>query len=77
MAVWVFEEIKESKRVTAQCTVCGKRRTRTFSVMQTVNRFNKNQDGTVKTEDQIEAENIRELNRICAEPFVCAGCSGD
>ena len=35
------------------CDVCGKRTTRSLTFSQTVSPFNKNEDGTVKTEAQV------------------------
>jgi len=58
-----FREIKHQASKNLPCPGCGKklRRQRTFS--QTLNPFNKNADGQVKTELEI----VRELNTTAAE----------
>lgn len=71
---YTFEEIQRSRVVRATCTVCGKKRQRTFNADQTVNPYNKNDDGSVKSRDQVIAAVEAELDNFCAEPFRCATC---
>ncbi|MFF9118349.1 hypothetical protein ACF09Y_22565 [Streptomyces massasporeus] len=63
MPTYRFREIKHQASKNLPCPVCGKklRRQRTFG--QTLNPFNKNADGQVKTELEI----VRELNATAAE----------
>lgn len=63
MPTYRFREIKHQASKNLPCPACGKklRRQRTFS--QTLNPFNKNADGQVKTELEI----VRELNATAAE----------
>lgn len=51
-----FQEVKLTVKATAPCGKCGKKCTRTKVFSQTLNPFNTNTDGTVKTRDQIMAE---------------------
>lgn len=56
MPTYRFTEYPLTARKSVPCTVCGKkvRRQRTFS--QTLNPFNKNEDGSVKTVPDIYRE---------------------
>jgi hypothetical protein len=53
MTTYVFDQVTRSASKRVKCAGCGKsiRRTRTF--WQTLNPFNKNPDGTVRTERDI------------------------
>lgn len=73
---YTFEEIQRSRVVRAVCARCGKKRQRTFTADQTVNPYNKNEDGSVKTRDQVIASVNAELDNFCAETFYCATCYG-
>lgn len=63
MTTYRFREIKHQASKNLPCPVCGKklRRQRTFG--QTLNPFNKNADGQVKTELEI----VRELNATASD----------
>ncbi|BAL87185.1 hypothetical protein AMIS_19650 [Actinoplanes missouriensis 431] len=52
MPTYTFEELKRSQTFKLKCA-CGKRFQRTIAETQTVNPFNKNQDGTVKTRTEV------------------------
>ncbi|QBJ04545.1 hypothetical protein HOV23_gp028 [Pseudomonas phage Lana] len=52
----IFQEVKLTVKAKALCGKCGKMCTRTKVVSQTINPFNTNPDGTVKTRDQILTE---------------------
>jgi hypothetical protein len=64
MPTYRFREIKHQASKNLPCPGCGKkvRRQRTFG--QTLNPFNKNADGKVKTELEI----VRELNATSPSP---------
>jgi len=51
-----FQEVKLTVKATAPCGKCGVKCSRTKVFSQTLNPFNTNTDGTVKTRDQIMAE---------------------
>lgn len=51
-----FPEVKLTVKATAPCGKCGKQCTRTKVFSQTLNPFNTNEDGTVKTREQIMVE---------------------
>lgn len=81
MTVYRFEEVKRTakKRVPCQGDGCKKRLNRQTTFMQTINPFNKNADGEVKSYSEI----WRELGVKCKEweadldGFYCNGCWTD
>ncbi len=73
-----FDEVKYKKILNGLCKTCGKKRTRTITEEQTVNPFNKNEDGTVKTRFEV-GQSVREnlekrVKRFQEEGFICKGC---
>jgi len=44
-----FQVVKAKRTIRGNCIVCGKKMTRSKTFEHTVNPFNKNLDGTVKT----------------------------
>lgn len=54
---YTFQEVTLVGKRKGPCTVCGRECTRTEKFFQTLNPFNKNADGTVKTRQDI----VREL----------------
>lgn len=75
---WVtqkFDEYIDKKVVKVICTKCGKKRQRTITASQTLNPFNKNKDGEVKSAHEIVRENktrlIEKIKKFESEKFVC------
>ncbi|QDP45501.1 hypothetical protein SEA_FUZZBUSTER_17 [Microbacterium phage FuzzBuster] len=62
-----FDEVTRRRVVQGKCSVCGKRTTRTLAVTNTVNPFNKNADGTIKTRDEVAADVSRQLGEMVAD----------
>jgi len=73
-----FEQIKRKKTLSGVCKVCGKKRTRTITEEQTINPFNKNSDGTIKSFHEVSKSVVDELekrvSRFTAEGFICRNC---
>ncbi len=73
-----FQEIKSKKVLNGICKICKKKRTRTISEEQTVNPFNKNEDGTIKNYYEVNTSVKEELNKriekFQEEGFVCKNC---
>lgn len=67
-----FDEVSIRVQRSFRCTDCGKRRTRSRKLWQTVNPFNRTADGTVKTRGQIHKELCTEAEAW--QPTAC-GCS--
>ncbi len=75
--MWVeFNEIKARREVTGKCVDCGKRRKRVIVNCQTINPFNKNEEGFVKTANEIRLEVDKAIavkqqdlkSKLCAHP---------
>ena len=59
MPTYVFQSYPATAKATFTCVSCGKaNRTRSFRVECTVNPFNKNEDGTVKTPREVRQESF-------------------
>ena len=72
-----FEVIKEKQGVKGVCSTCGKRKSRVVVIEETVNPFNKNQDGTVKNRREVYQSvhnGLMELVKKLSEEFVCSSC---
>ena len=48
-----FKEVKLKRKVGVECRTCGKKLQRTFSAMQTINPYNKNDLGIPKSAAQV------------------------
>lgn len=75
MPTYTFQEVRHTKTVRLKCP-CGKRFQRSYAATQTVNPFNKNTDGTVKTYSEILREVIAEANAWTPgiNASTCPGC---
>ena len=56
------------------CEKCGKRAMRQITIEHTVNPYNRNIDGTVKTKDQVYADVLAELKKWESAPIYHAKC---
>lgn len=67
-----FKFTRTSFRATrhGKCPTCGKRVTRSRTFEQTVNPFNKNEDGSVKTWAEVSADVRREAAAWDPQPSV-------
>jgi hypothetical protein len=70
-----FDEVKYHAKKRGKCKICGKHRTRQQTFSQTLNPFNKNTDGSVKTRYQIMEENKKEAAEWKKEPIICCEIS--
>ena len=64
----VFDSIKHTARKTVKCTVCGKPVQRQKTFYQTVNPFNKNSAGEVKTASEIFNELVHRGKEWSVQP---------
>lgn len=53
---------------------CGRKTTRQRTFECTINPFNKNADGTVKTESQVRAQAQEQADAWRPEPYTCKKC---
>lgn len=76
-----FRAYAATTKVRFDCPACGKtKRTRTFRAECTVNPFNVNEDGSVKSPDQVrkqsQAHVVQEEREFMRKPL-CATCEGN
>ena len=69
-----FNECGFRRTKSGVCPICGKRATRTKHFYQTINPWNKNKDGSLKTHEQIIQEEKAKANRWTEEPTLHAKC---
>ena len=73
----IFNEIKDKLLVKGICEKCGKKRSRTVSDSQTINPYNKNKDGLLKTRLEIQEELFKSVLKQKEElkkHFMCTTC---
>jgi hypothetical protein len=69
-----FQALTRQATRTGKCTVCGKAATRSTTFQQTLNPFNKNTDGTIKSARAIYRELEAEATAWSAEPPTHVKC---
>ena len=74
MATYTFEEIKLYGNKSGKCSVCGKPCSRSQKFSQTLNPFNKNKMGDVKTWQEIKQELQAELIEWKGKPPIHSRC---
>lgn len=67
-----FEVVKYRKTTAITCSYCGKKNKRTKTFYQTINPFNKNSDGTVKTKKDIQDDLVLSASNWI--PKYCIQC---
>jgi hypothetical protein len=55
VTTYYYEEVSAPARRKGNCPICGKATVRSKRFTQTVNPFNRNADGTVKTRAEVRA----------------------
>lgn len=76
MGKQTFKEVVFFSQRKASCAACGKPATRRLRYFQTINPFNKNTDGSVKTAEQILVELKAEAAEAKLTPLYHARCEG-
>jgi len=81
MTTYTFQTYPATATAKFDCPSCGKKnRTRTFRAECTVNPFNKNEDGTIKTPSEVRMQSsqraVAERNMFMRKPM-CATCEND
>ncbi len=73
-----FQEVKLALEVKTFCTVCLKKRVRTIKDFQTLNPYNKNKDGNIKTINEIQTEVANNLIQkekdLIKSGIICRKC---
>jgi hypothetical protein len=68
-----FQELKVYGQKSGKCG-CGKRRARSITLYQTLNPFNRNKKGEIKTREEIYEELKVDLESWKKEPITCKDC---
>lgn len=68
-----FKEVTLTGKKSGLCK-CGKRRTRSKTFMQTLNPFNTNPDGSLKTREDIYPQLREKIAAWKLEPITCKDC---
>ena len=74
MTRYVFEEVKHKDTKTNVCIKCGKKNRRSKTFYQTINPYNKNREGFVKSRAEIMVELCKEARVWREEHCLCVGC---
>jgi uncharacterized metal-binding protein YceD (DUF177 family) len=73
-----FAQVKRSTKLMLKCSRCSGRVTKTVSVMHTVNPFNRDENGLVKSYERVDADVrqqlFRDVDAVKADPPLCAKC---
>lgn len=70
-----FDQITLRREVRVKCSRCRKSLRRVVSDSQTLNPFNKNKRGDIKTEDEIRGEIRKSLSVQAKGKFFCSECA--
>ena len=74
MTTYRFDRISAQRTRSGKCPSCGKRRTRSKTFTSTVNPFNRNEDGTIKTPREVRQDVNAKASQWVPD-FTCATCS--
>lgn len=69
-----FREVTKKRHITGKCYVCGKKFTRVVSVTHTINPYNLNLRGRMKSPQEVEIDVLQELDDICSKINAHASC---
>lgn len=72
MTTYTYPPVRRRAKRRITCLACGKRRERQMTFEMTINPFNRNPDGTVRTPGEI-ADAVQALANAWA-PTLCASC---
>lgn len=75
MTTYRFTEVKVRATKVLPCPRCARAVRRSTTITHTINPFNKNVDGTVKTYAEVRADVDREVATWKAEPVICGACA--
>jgi hypothetical protein len=73
-----FQEITRSRKLSLRCLGCSKSMTRTVTVMNTVNPFNRDENGIVRSPQQVHECVLKQLEQeaqiVIARGVRCRAC---
>lgn len=74
MTTYNFAEVTKRGKKSGKCAVCGKRTTRSITITNTINPFNKNADGAPKSYDEVLADVTAKRDGWLANPVMHKTC---
>lgn len=78
MTTYRFQQITRSREIRLKCSGCGKMRTRRIAVMNTINPYNRNEDGSVRTPQEVlacvVAQLAKDADAIAIKGITCKVC---
>ena len=77
MTTYVYEQVSLRPEKSGPCAVCGKPAKRSTTISNTINPFNRNEDGTVRTRAEVAENVLRLAKEWQAEPVMHAKCEAD
>ena len=73
-----FQQITRSRKLSLRCLGCNKRMTRTVTVMNTVNPYNRDENGIVRSPQQVHGCVLKQLEQeaqaLTAKGVRCRAC---
>jgi hypothetical protein len=75
MPIIKFEQVRYNTRKRCKCASCGKAVSRSTTIIKTVNPFNKNADGSIKTRAEVRADCDKEASKWHTKPEWCKDCN--
>lgn len=72
-----FEVVKAVAEHIVCCGGCGKKAKRRKTFECTINPFNRNEDGTVKTKTEVQAQAQAKADKWVPKPYLCKECTLD
>lgn len=74
----MYKSIELNSKVIGDCSKCGKYRTRTIRESETINPFNKDDEGNIKSSTQVYLSvkfKIDDKIKDLKDNFICKTCS--
>ncbi len=73
-----FQEVSRQQRVSVKCMGCGKDRVRTVTVTHTINPFNRNDAGEIRSPEEVRQRVVAELaervKETAGSKIICRTC---
>lgn len=62
---YVYQEVSTKKILKKECCKCGKKFQRSITHSNTINPFNRNPDGSIRTPLEVEQKVLKEHDILC------------
>ena len=74
MTTYIYEQVTQQVTKNLPCPSCGKKVRRSNTISNTVNPFNKNADGEIRTRAEVRACVVALAQKWQTEPVICTAC---